>query len=389
MNESVKESRKTTLQSFLDEQSQQILTEKKLELTDLGKIMLARLYPDGSKLAFQDRGVIPTIITRVRGEALRILESQKAQSHDRIASIASSGNMPDWWIYQLPPEIYTKDIDTILNYLQANAETIKRTPRFIDTPEQVAKAKNAIRGHVRRVVEGLEQQGAKKITFSVCSAAAGFDMMLVSVLREMIENDKKDISIIITLPFDIESVKSYSISVGLQKEEYMKTFQWLLDNDAVKNVNGRVFFSEPRFPEYFTEHIGMGAPTVDQAHALSTLLNGNPNQPYTDVNNEIFRQALALSGPEGLSALIFDQGLFTNDLLGGARHLIAQAQRVGIPWNDGHDQRILVVQDGIISPNPYTPEIYDGLAQQYGAVLNQVDATQQKLYTAMQQLGIA
>jgi hypothetical protein len=365
---------------------QEILDQKNLHLSGLGKELLTQVYPDGSKLSFDQRGVNPVVLIAPDAETVKFLDGLQSQSFNKIAAIASSGNMPDWWAL---PEWKTKNIDQVLQAIQEseNEKLKSRTPRFIDTKDQYDKARNAIRSHVLRVVGEHEAQGAEQITFSVCSAAAGFDMMLVSVLRELIENGKKNITILITLPFDKEAVRGYSISVGLQQETYQEMYQWLLDNDVKVKQNGSVAFLMPTVIPYMKEHEGMGAPNVDQIHQLSTLVNGDANQVYVDVNNAIFRYAHKLSGENGLSVMVFDQGKAVQDLLGGARHMLAMAQRVGVPMSS-EDNRIMVVQDGIVAPVPYTPEIYNGLGDQYGPTLNKVDATAAKLQATMEKLNI-
>lgn len=367
--------------------SAEILEEKGLRLSKLGELFLHRIYPDGTRLPPENRDLHPLIRSRLDFTSQAQLTNRLEENDHRVASIIASGNMPDWWVSSMvPTATISQGIEAILTYIAEHKDVIPHTPRFIDTPEQIASASAAIRSHVLRVIESLEYQGAKHITLSVCSASAGFDMMLVALLRDFIENGKKNISVIITPPFSMESVAAYSIPVGLAADWYSNVFAWLCDQDVRLNEQGHALFTTPTRIPYFVGDEEKPVPTVDEMHALGTLINANPNGVYSDVNMDIVRLARSLGSEDTMHTLVFDQGVYSRDLLGGARHLLALSQQIGIPMG-GSDGRVYVVQDGIVGASPYTPQIYDGLAMQYQMFLERINLYEEQLRIARLELG--
>ena len=218
-----------------------------------------------------------------------------------VGAIIGAGHMP----VTISPEILQKvgyhgdgnlspaQIEHI-KQLRTNHDGSPKQIRFIDTNENNATQKSAVKEQLRNIYLKAHNDGAKKVLFSVCSVSAGYDVNYIEALGELMqEYGHENFILSIFTPFNMDSVRSYSLTQGLGQEKWVNRFDAVINNEAYKES---IFVHEAQLVPYVSGDRKKGAPSHTEAEERGRLINNDPNSVYWDVNEMMVDQALEAVG---------------------------------------------------------------------------------------------
>ncbi len=249
-------------------------------------------------------------------------------------------------------------------YLSQN----NQPPTFLnlDTYDNMQAQRAGILSYLNQVYETtIAEDKPDNIIFNVCSGAAGFDMNFVWALKELQRlkenaSGKPRVYINVILPYSVESARRYSVNNGIQRQEYLEQFDWLVGN--ARSEDPTVFISEPKRIPYFPfdrfKNKFLGAPDEREMHGRGRRINRDDNQIYADVIDEMFSYAFAIGATDNnfsrVRVIVGDALKASKVLVGGSRHILACAQRAGIPF-----ENVQQIPDGLQDPILLTSEFYN------------------------------
>lgn len=301
-----------------------------------------------------------------------------------VGSIVGAGHMP----VTISPEILEKvgykgdgnltpaQIGQIKT-LRTNPDGSPKQIRFLDTNGNNAAQKAAVKNQLEAIFLEARKNGAERVLFSVCSISAGFDINYIESLAELMNKYGAGYFILsLFTPFNMDSVRNYSLKQGLGQEKWIDRFKAVINNQSYQNS---IFIHEASLVPYFRGDRRKGPPSHEEAEQRGRIINGDENSVYWDVNEMMVDQAIEAVGGDivKIYGVFAEAFMDSTSAVGGGPQIMARLEHERRKQKSLRGATIINITDGLTDIRE-VEDLGAEIAQKYEATYKDIYSWQDR-----------